>query len=122
MAAPVSVVGLGGMGEPIAERILAAGYPLSVFNRTAAKAQQWAKEYGGKSAATPREAAKDCEFVMMCVGNDHDLRSVVFGAADVTALPTRSGMRCASSRAAASSHPIGGKLRRRSTTALSRGA
>jgi 3-hydroxyisobutyrate dehydrogenase-like beta-hydroxyacid dehydrogenase len=55
------------------------GHDVTVYNRTAAKAQQWAKEYGGKSAATPREAAKDCDFVMMCVGNDDDLRSVVYG-------------------------------------------
>ena len=49
------------------------------YNRSAAKAQQWVKEYGGRSAGTPREAAKGREFVMMCVGNDNDLRSVVFG-------------------------------------------
>ena len=52
----------------------------SVYNRTAAKAQQWAKEHGGKHAATPREAARDCDFVLMCVGNDDDVRSVVYGA------------------------------------------
>jgi 3-hydroxyisobutyrate dehydrogenase-like beta-hydroxyacid dehydrogenase len=55
------------------------GHELTVYNRTAAKAAQWAKEYGGKHAATPREAARDCDFVMMCVGNDDDVRSVVYG-------------------------------------------
>jgi 3-hydroxyisobutyrate dehydrogenase-like beta-hydroxyacid dehydrogenase len=55
------------------------GHDVTVYNRTAAKAQQWAKEYGGKSAATPRDAGKDCDFVMMCVGNDDDVRSVVYG-------------------------------------------
>jgi len=55
------------------------GHDVTVYNRTAAKAQQWVKEYGGKAAATPREAAADCDFVMMCVGNDDDVRSVVYG-------------------------------------------
>jgi 3-hydroxyisobutyrate dehydrogenase-like beta-hydroxyacid dehydrogenase len=55
------------------------GHDVTVYNRSAAKAQQWVKEYGGKSAGTPREAAKGQDFVMMCVGNDNDLRSVVFG-------------------------------------------
>jgi 3-hydroxyisobutyrate dehydrogenase-like beta-hydroxyacid dehydrogenase len=55
------------------------GHDVTVYNRTAAKAQQWAKEYGGKHAPSPREAAKDCDFVMMCVGNDDDVRSVVYG-------------------------------------------
>jgi 3-hydroxyisobutyrate dehydrogenase-like beta-hydroxyacid dehydrogenase len=55
------------------------GHDVTVFNRTPAKAEQWVKEYGGKRAATPREAARDCDFVMMCVGNDDDVRSVVYG-------------------------------------------
>ncbi len=53
------------------------GHDVTVYNRSRAKAAQWVKEYGGKSAATPAEAAKDCDFVMMCVGNDDDVRSVV---------------------------------------------
>jgi 3-hydroxyisobutyrate dehydrogenase len=61
------------------------GHDVTVYNRTAAKAQQWAKEYGGKSAPTPGEAVKDCEFVMMCVGNDDDIRSVVYGDAGALA-------------------------------------
>src|SRR5258706_7244949 len=55
------------------------GHDVTVYNRTRAKAEQWAKEHGGKHAGTPREAVKDCDFVMMCVGNDDDVRSVVFG-------------------------------------------
>ena len=78
--AKVAFVGLGVMGYPMAGHLLKkGGHDVTVYNRTPAKAQQWIKEYGGKSAATPREAAKDCDFVMMCVGNDDDLRSVVYG-------------------------------------------
>ena len=78
--AKVAFLGLGVMGYPMAGHLLKkGGHDVTVFNRTAAKAQQWAKEYGGKHAATPREAAKECDFVMMCVGNDDDVRSVVYG-------------------------------------------
>ena len=78
--ANVAFIGLGVMGYPMAGHLLKkGGHEVTVYNRTAAKAQQWAKEYGGKHAPTPREAAKDCELVMMCVGNDDDVRSVVYG-------------------------------------------
>src|ERR1044071_1881752 len=78
--AKLAFLGLGVMGYPMAGHLLKkGGHDVTVYNRTAAKAQQWAKEYGGRSAATPREAAKDCDFVMMCVGNDDDVRSVVYG-------------------------------------------
>jgi len=78
--AKVAFLGLGVMGYPMAGHLLKkGGHDVTVYNRTGAKAQQWVKEYGGKHAPTPREAAKDCDFVMMCVGNDNDLRSVVFG-------------------------------------------
>ena len=78
--AKVAFLGLGVMGYPMAGHLLKkGGHDVTVYNRTAAKAQQWAKEYGGKHAATPREAAKDCDFVMMCVGNDNDVRSVAHG-------------------------------------------
>jgi 3-hydroxyisobutyrate dehydrogenase len=78
--AKVAFLGLGVMGYPMAGHLLKkGGHDVTVYNRTAAKAQQWAKEYGGKSALTPREAAKDCDFVLMCVGNDDDVRSVVYG-------------------------------------------
>jgi 3-hydroxyisobutyrate dehydrogenase-like beta-hydroxyacid dehydrogenase len=78
--AKVAFLGLGVMGYPMAGHLVKkGGHELTVYNRTAAKAAQWAKEYGGKHAATPREAARDCDFVMMCVGNDDDVRSVVYG-------------------------------------------
>jgi 3-hydroxyisobutyrate dehydrogenase-like beta-hydroxyacid dehydrogenase len=78
--AKVAFLGLGVMGYPMAGHLQKkGGHDVTVYNRTPAKAQQWAKEYGGKSAGTPREAAKDCDFVMMCVGNDDDIRSVVYG-------------------------------------------
>jgi len=84
--AKVAFLGLGVMGYPMAGHLLKKGrHDVTVYNRTAAKAQQWAKEYGGKSAPTPREAVKDCEFVMMCVGNDDDIRSVVHGDAGALA-------------------------------------
>ena len=78
--AKVAFLGLGVMGYPMAGHLLKkGGHDVTVYNRSAAKAQQWVKEYGGKSAATPREAAQGCDFVMMCVGNDDDVRSVAYG-------------------------------------------
>ena len=78
--AKIAFLGLGVMGYPMAGHLLRkGGHDVTVYNRTAAKARQWAKEHGGKHAATPREAARDCDFVMMCVGNDDDVRSVVYG-------------------------------------------
>ena len=78
--AKLAFLGLGVMGYPMAGHLLKkGGHDVTVYNRTSAKAQQWAKEYGGKSAPTPREAARDCELVMLCVGNDADVRSVVYG-------------------------------------------
>jgi len=78
--AKVAFLGLGVMGYPMAGHLLKkGGHDVTVYNRSAAKAQQWAKEYGGKHAPSPREAVKDCDFVMLCVGNDDDVRSVVYG-------------------------------------------
>src|SRR5437868_10660234 len=78
--AKVAFLGLGVMGYPMAGHLSKkGGHAVTVYNRTAAKAQQWSKEYGGRHAGTPREAVKDCDFVMMCVGNDDDVRSVVYG-------------------------------------------
>ncbi|MBT9503624.1 MAG: NAD(P)-dependent oxidoreductase [Burkholderiaceae bacterium] len=75
----VAFLGLGVMGYPMAGHLARAGHQVTVYNRTAAKAQAWAAEYGGTAAATPAEAARDCDFVFCCVGNDADLRSVVLG-------------------------------------------
>jgi len=78
--AKLAFLGLGVMGYPMAGHLQKkGGHDVAVYNRTSAKAQQWSKEYGGKHAASPREAAKDCDFVMTCVGNDDDVRSVVYG-------------------------------------------
>jgi len=72
-------LGLGVMGHPMAAHLARAGHGVTVFNRTAAKAQAWASEQGGRAAPTPREAAAGADFVFACVGNDDDLRSVVLG-------------------------------------------
>ncbi len=75
----VAFLGLGVMGLPMAGHLARAGHEVTVYNRTAAKAQAWAEEFGGKSAPTPREAAASAQIVFACVGNDDDLRSVVLG-------------------------------------------
>ncbi|MEC7297593.1 MAG: NAD(P)-dependent oxidoreductase [Pseudomonadota bacterium] len=77
--AKIAFLGLGVMGYPMAGHLQAAGHDVTVYNRTAAKAEAWAKEHGGSHAATPREAAQGADFVMTCVGNDDDLRSVCTG-------------------------------------------
>jgi 3-hydroxyisobutyrate dehydrogenase len=76
----VAFLGLGVMGLPMAGHLARAGHRVTVFNRTPAKSQGWVAEYGGKSAATPRDAAAGASIVFACVGNDDDLRSVVLGA------------------------------------------
>ena len=75
----VAFLGLGVMGHPMAGHLARAGHQVTVYNRTAAKAEAWAAEYGGQHAATPREAAQGADIVFACVGNDEDLRSVVLG-------------------------------------------
>ena len=75
----LAFLGLGVMGYPMAGHLTKAGHEVTVYNRTAAKAEAWAKEFGGSMALTPKEAAKDCDFVMACVGNDDDLRQVCVG-------------------------------------------
>jgi len=76
----VAFIGLGVMGYPMAGHLKKGGYDVTVYNRNAEKAKQWVAEYGGKSAATPAEAAKDQEIVFCCVGRDSDLREVTLGA------------------------------------------
>jgi len=75
----VAFVGLGVMGYPMAGHLANAGYTTTVYNRTTAKAEQWCKDYQGNWAETPRQAAEGADFVFVCVGNDDDLRSVVYG-------------------------------------------
>lgn len=77
--AKIAFLGLGVMGYPMAGHLKAKGHEVTVYNRTTAKAEAWATEHGGAFAETPAEAAKGCDFVMACVGNDDDLRSVVYG-------------------------------------------
>jgi 3-hydroxyisobutyrate dehydrogenase len=76
----VAFIGLGVMGYPMAGHMAAAGYDVTVYNRTAAKAEQWVAQHGGKAAATPALAARDADIVLGCVGNDDDVRTVVTGA------------------------------------------
>lgn len=78
-AMPVAFLGLGVMGHPMAGHLQRAGHAVTVYNRTHAKAEAWVAEYGGRAAATPREAAQGARFVFACVGNDDDLRQVVLG-------------------------------------------
>jgi len=78
--ARVAFLGLGVMGYPMAGHLAGAGHAVTVYNRTAAKAAAWTGQHGGAAAPTPREAAAGADFVMACVGNDDDLRSVCLGA------------------------------------------
>jgi 3-hydroxyisobutyrate dehydrogenase-like beta-hydroxyacid dehydrogenase len=78
--AKVAWIGLGVMGYPMAGHLAKkGGHQLTVYNRNGAKAEAWVKEYGGKTAPTPADAAKDQDFVFCCVGNDNDLRDVTLG-------------------------------------------
>jgi len=77
--AKLAFLGLGVMGTPMAGHLQKAGHDVTVYNRTASKAQDWVAAHGGAMATTPREAVAGAEFVMACVGNDDDLRSVCLG-------------------------------------------
>lgn len=78
--AKLAFLGLGVMGYPMAGHLQNAGHAVTVYNRTTAKAEKWAAEYGGSCAVTPRAAAEGADVVLSCVGNDDDLRAVVLGA------------------------------------------
>lgn len=79
--AKVAFLGLGVMGFPMAGHLVKkGGHEVTVYNRTAVKAKEWADKFGGKTAATPKAAAEGQDFVMCCVGNDNDLRAVTIGA------------------------------------------
>ena len=77
----VAFLCLGAMGRPMAGHLARAGHAVVVYNRTRPKAEAWATEFGGRVAATPREAATGAEFVFACTGNDADLREITLGAA-----------------------------------------
>ena len=83
-AAPrVAFLGMGVMGAPMARHVAAAGLPVTVYNRTAAKALAWVALHGHQAAPTPAEAADGADIVMMCVGDDADVRDVVLGSSGV---------------------------------------
>jgi len=75
----VAFIGLGVMGYPMAGHLVKNGHSVQVYNRTAAKGEKWAAEFGGTAHATPAKAASGADIVCACVGNDDDLRSVVYG-------------------------------------------
>ena len=77
--AKCAFLGLGVMGYPMAGHLTAAGHSVTVYNRTSAKSETWAAQHDGSAKGTPREAAEGADFVMACVGNDDDLRSVCLG-------------------------------------------
>ena len=79
MSYKVSFIGLGVMGYPMAGYISKAGHNVTVYNRTKSKAEKWIKDYKGQLAETPKDAAKDADFVFTCVGNDKDLEEVTIG-------------------------------------------
>ncbi len=84
----VAFVGLGIMGYPMAGHLVRAGHEVIVYNRTASKATAWCDEFSGRSAPTPAEAAREVDVALTCVGNDDDVRQVMFGADGIVeALP-----------------------------------
>ncbi|GJM39715.1 MAG: oxidoreductase [Acidimicrobiales bacterium] len=81
--ATAAFIGLGVMGHPMAGHLVAAGHDVTVYNRTATKAEQWVADHGGTAAPTPSGAAADAEFVFLCVGDDPDVREVTTGEGGV---------------------------------------
>ena len=79
MSCKVSFIGLGVMGYPMAGYISKGGHNVTVYNRTASKADKWVTEYKGTKVDTPAKAADGAEYIFTCVGNDNDLREVTFG-------------------------------------------
>ena len=77
--ANIAFLGLGVMGYPMAGHLVRKGHQVTVYNRTADKADRWASDHDGRQQPTPRQAAEGAEFVMACVGNDDDLRQVCLG-------------------------------------------
>lgn len=77
--AEIAFIGLGVMGYPMAGHLSRAGHSVRVFNRTRSTAERWLSDHAGIAADTPRDAARDAEFVFCCVGNDDDVRAVILG-------------------------------------------
>jgi len=88
----LAFVGLGVMGFPMAGHLAAKGFSVTVYNRTAAKAEAWVQKHGGSHAPTPAAAAKDADIVFICVGNDNDLMAVAAGAQGVLGAMKRDGI------------------------------
>lgn len=78
--AKLAFLGLGNMGYPMAGHLQRAGHQVCVYNRTQSRAKDWVAEYGGELSATPAQAAAQAEMVLVCVGNDEDVRAVVLGS------------------------------------------
>lgn len=85
MSLKCAFIGLGVMGFPMAGHLQANGFNTTVYNRTTEKADNWVKTYKGKQADTPKAAAADADVVLLCVGNDDDVRSVVYGDTGILA-------------------------------------
>jgi len=81
----LAFLGLGVMGYPMAGHLARSGHALTVYNRTPAKASKWVSSHGGRSAASPADAARGADIVLLCVGNDDDVRAVVTGDAGALA-------------------------------------
>ena len=90
--ARVGFVGLGVMGFPMAGHLAKSGHEVTVYNRTSTKATEWAAQHAGTAASTPREVGERCDYVMVCVGNDDDVRSVVLGPDGVLAGLAKGGV------------------------------
>ena len=75
----VAFLGLGVMGFPMAGHLSAAGYDVCVYNRTTSVSQRWEQKHVGEAHSTPASAVADVDLACMCLGNDDDVRSVVYG-------------------------------------------
>jgi len=75
----VAFIGLGVMGYPMAGHVAKAGFDVCVYNRTQSKAEKWVQEFGGSFKVTPAQAASGCDVVLSCVGNDEDVKQVIYG-------------------------------------------
>ncbi|MFT4887373.1 MAG: 2-hydroxy-3-oxopropionate reductase [Pseudohongiellaceae bacterium] len=75
----VAFIGLGVMGYPMAGHVAKAGFDVCVYNRTQSKAEKWVQEFGGSLKVTPAQAASGCDVVLSCVGNDQDVKEVIYG-------------------------------------------
>src|SRR6185436_6545495 len=85
MSERVAFIGLGVMGFPMAGHLARAGHQVTVYNRTAARAEEWVARHGGRRAASPAAACEGATFVFTCVGNDEDVRQVTLGDAGALA-------------------------------------